>query len=240
MKARTAGASTSMRDRRNRSDELIQAALELFAKKGYAATSLQDMADVVGVLKGSLYHYIDSKEDLLYQIFENAHVDAEHLMAQVDALEVDPVERLRYYLERSVRNTLENLELQVLYFRDWRHLTGERRARLDERRRQYARYLRKLITEAYEFRGVRAEVNPRYVASFVIGGTNWVADWYHPDGEDSADEVARSYAELALAAVLGPTTPTTASKRSTKTATTGKSATGKASAAGRSRPAAKP
>jgi DNA-binding transcriptional regulator YbjK len=58
--------------RRNRSDEILQAAIEIFHQKGYAAASIQDVADTVGVLKGSLYHYIDSKEDLLARIFEGS------------------------------------------------------------------------------------------------------------------------------------------------------------------------
>jgi AcrR family transcriptional regulator len=195
------------KDRHNRQDELVQVALEIFAEKGYAATGIQEVADAVGVLKGSLYHYIDSKEDLLFQIFDDAHVEAEQLMAEVDALNIDPIERLRFYLETSVRRSLQNLPLQTLYFRDWRYLTGERRDKLAARRRQYDHYLRGLIAKAYEHAGLKTGINLRYVSSFVIGGTNWVADWYRSDGPDSAEEVARSYADLAMAAVLGVAGP---------------------------------
>jgi AcrR family transcriptional regulator len=208
--ARKSGAAPA--GRRNREAEILQAALAIFAEKGYAAASIQDVADAVGVLKGSVYHYIDSKEDLLFQIFENAHGDAELMMRELEALDVDAVERLRAYLERGVANTLQNLELQSLYFRDWRYLTGERRAQLVERRRQYDHYLRDLIAAAYKFKGLQGTVNQRFVSSFVIGGTNWVADWYRPDGKDSPAEVARSYAQLALAAVLGVAEPVAAAR----------------------------
>jgi AcrR family transcriptional regulator len=203
-----AHSSNQSRERRNRYDEIIKAALEIFAEKGYTATSIQDVADAVGVLKGSLYHYIDSKEDLLFHIFEDAHVEAEKLMAEVDNLDADPIEKLRFYLEASVRRTLRNLPLQNLYFRDWRHLTGDRLDKLAERRRQYDRYLRSLIVRALEADGLESSMNVRFVSSFVIGGTNWVADWYRPDGpdSDSADEVAHSYAHLAMAAIMGAAT----------------------------------
>jgi AcrR family transcriptional regulator len=207
MKPKVQETDAPLSGRRNREPEIRQAALAIFAEKGYGAASVQEVADRVGVLKGSLYHYIDSKEDLLFQIFEAAHKDSETMMQELDALDLDPVERLRTYLERGVSNTLENLELQALYFRDWRYLTGERRAQLVERRRQYDRYLRNLIDAAYKHKGLSGTVNPRFVASFVIGGTNWVADWYTPDGQHSAAEVARSYADLALAAVLGVAEP---------------------------------
>jgi AcrR family transcriptional regulator len=211
-----APSSNQSKQRRNRYDEIIQAALEIFAQKGYAATSVQDVADAVGVLKGSLYHYIDSKEDLLFHIFDDAHVEAEKLMAEVDNLDADPIEKLRFYLETSVRRTLENLPLQNLYFRDWRYLTGDRRDKLVERRRQYDRYLRSLIVRALEAAGLESSMNIRFVSSFVIGGTNWVADWYRADGPDSADEVAHSYAHLAMSAIMGAATFECASGQVTK------------------------
>lgn len=194
---------TQPKDRRNREPELLEAALHLFARQGYAATGLQDIADAVGVLKGSLYHYITTKEDLLYEIFERAHVAAVELMAETDALDMDPVERLRTYLEHSVLNRISNLELTTLYFRDWRQLTGDNLKTLIVRRRQYDAYLRRLIAEAREAAGVADAVDARYASSFIWGGTSWVADWYHPEGRDAPEEVARGYTDLAMAAILG-------------------------------------
>ena len=59
-------------DRRNREHEVVEAAVKVFYEKGYAASTIQDVADVVGVLKGSLYHYISSKEDLLFRILQQS------------------------------------------------------------------------------------------------------------------------------------------------------------------------
>src|ERR671935_2451137 len=57
---------------RERSEEVYAAALRLFREKGYHATSMQDIAEAVGLYKGSLYHYIGGKEELLVQVFERA------------------------------------------------------------------------------------------------------------------------------------------------------------------------
>ena len=203
---RKPGAEQSQQ-RRNRQHDLAQAALQIFARKGYSATSIQEVADAIGVQKGSIYYYIDSKEDLLFQIFDAAHQEAEQLMARVDALDVNPVERLRTYLEMLVARTLQNQPLQKLYFQDWRYLTGDRRTQLAARRRQYELYLRDLTTQAYRHAGLETSLSDRYVSSFIIGGTNWVADWYRADGPDSAEDVARGYADLAMAAVFGTARP---------------------------------
>jgi AcrR family transcriptional regulator len=199
-------ASLDRHKRPDRMSELLDAALVVFAEKGYSAASVQNIADSLNLLKGSLYHYIDSKEDLLYQLFDRAHLEAERLMTAVDELDADPVEKLRYYIEGSVIRSLRDIELTSLYFRDWRHLTGERREKLAERRRGYDLYLRRLIREAYESRGVEAAVDLRYISSFVIAGTNWAADWFRADGPDSVEVVARGYTELAMASVLGSVT----------------------------------
>jgi AcrR family transcriptional regulator len=85
------------RQRRNRRQEVLEAAIRVFHKKGYASASIQDVAEEVGVLKGSLYHYIDSKEDLLARIFEDS---AGHFMEMLDdasGLDERPVERLRSF-----------------------------------------------------------------------------------------------------------------------------------------------
>jgi AcrR family transcriptional regulator len=195
--------AVQLKERRNREVELLKAALNVFARKGYAAASVQDVADAVGVLKGSLYHYIDSKEDLLFRLFDTAHVEHEQLMAEVQALDVDPLERLRVYLERDVQKTLLNHELTTLYFRDWRNLTGERLQKLVDRRRQYDHFFRQLVAQAYDSADLTPTMDLRYIASFVIGGTNWVAEWYREDGPDSADVVAKGYADLAMASILG-------------------------------------
>ena len=80
--------------RRNREPELIAAAVEVFYEKGYATASLQDVADIVGVLKGSLYHYISSKEELLAWICIESHAQAADIMAEVAESEAEPLDQL--------------------------------------------------------------------------------------------------------------------------------------------------
>lgn len=195
--------SKNSRERRNRDPEMMRAALTLFATKGYTAASVQDIADAIGVLKGSVYHYIESKEDLLFRIFLEAHQENESLMQEVSELDVGPVERLRIYLERSVLTALDNIERASLYFRDWRYLTGDRRKELVRHRALYARFLQKLIEAAYEAEGINDYIDSKHVASFVIGGVNWVADWLHPKGPAQAKTIAADYAALAMASILG-------------------------------------
>jgi AcrR family transcriptional regulator len=193
--------------RRNREQEVLEAATRIFASKGYAATSVQDLAEAVGVLKGSLYHYMDSKEDLLFTILHQAHAENEQLMRDITALEIGPVGKLRTYLERSLRTTLENVDRTSLYFQDWRRLSGERLEILVEQRRQYDAFLRQLIRAAHESLDIKAELDIKYMSSFVVGATNWVADWYRSTDSRTADEVVRNYTDLAMATIVAGAAP---------------------------------
>jgi AcrR family transcriptional regulator len=194
-------AAVAPKSRRNRDAEVIAAGIDVFWRKGYAAASIQDLADVVGVLKGSLYHYIESKEDLLFHIFDVAHQEAALLMEDVRAIEAEPLARLKIYLERHVEQFLANPERTSLYFRDWRHLTGEHLATVERQRRDYERFVRDLIVEAQSNGDLDGALNPRYASLFVIGAINYVADWYRRDGRDSAEVIAKSHAALAIGAL---------------------------------------
>src|SRR3989440_4526498 len=100
--ARRNGLSASTPPR-ERSEEVYSAALRLFTEKGYHATSMQDIAAAVGLYKGSLYHYIGGKEDLLVQVFERAMgtllVDVERIVA--DAA-MRPRDQLRLVIQAHV------------------------------------------------------------------------------------------------------------------------------------------
>src|SRR5437870_7103310 len=106
---------------RERSEEVYQAALRLFREKGYHATSMQDIAAAVGLYKGSLYHYIGGKEDLLVQVFERAMggllADAERIVADTS---LRPRVQLRLIVQAHVVCVCENLDALTVYLHEFR------------------------------------------------------------------------------------------------------------------------
>ena len=78
---RAAGGAS--RARRKRDEEVVAAAAKVFYERGYSAATVQDIADELGILKGSLYHYIKTKEDLLFRIFEEVHKEVEAILEEV-------------------------------------------------------------------------------------------------------------------------------------------------------------
>jgi AcrR family transcriptional regulator len=189
--------------RRNRDSEVVDAAIQVFWRRGYSGASIQEIADAVGVLKGSLYHYIGSKEELLARIFQEAYQESLGVMSEINAMNAPPLDRLREYLRRYIVHFLVYPERTQLYFRDWRYLTGTYLERVREQRRTYANFVRALIGEARETGAISADVDPKAATAFILGAVHNIAEWYRRDGKESAETIAEVHSALAIAALRG-------------------------------------
>jgi AcrR family transcriptional regulator len=201
--ARSRTASANGTGRRNRAAEVREAAIRVFSEKGYSSASLQDIADEVGLLKGSLYHYIESKDAVLFEILENSHEQALDIMRQTDALNLDPTERLRTYVCLLTNWYLSNRERASIYFTEWRYLTGDYRETVQQQRREFLGYVRQILAEAQRRSLTRADLNVNIASLFVLSAVNSVPLWYRPSGPITSSEIADEVAELACATVFG-------------------------------------
>jgi AcrR family transcriptional regulator len=113
-----------------RRSELTRQAARLFAQKGYHGTSIGDIAEALGVQKGSLYSHISSKEDLLYDTLSEG---AAAFHASLDTIPDDstPVEKIRLALRGHLRVVAEQLDVATVFVQKWRYL-GDLRSDLDE------------------------------------------------------------------------------------------------------------
>src|SRR6476659_9891862 len=119
-----------------RKSELTRQAARLFAEKGYHGTSVGDLAEALGVQKGSLYAHIDSKADLLWEV---AREGAEAFHAALDTVPDDGpvVERIRAALRVHLRVVAGQLDVATVFIREWRYLEGERSTLFLAERRRY-------------------------------------------------------------------------------------------------------
>lgn len=132
-----------------RHDEIVAAAAELFHRNGYPGTSIQQIADRVGILKGSLYHHIRSKADLLHRVIEGLHDT--FLAAMDDDLrnpEGTAVERAERILDRHLDILLSNMDAASVYRNSMEHLERGTRRRLMRERGAYERHVAELVAEA--------------------------------------------------------------------------------------------
>lgn len=181
----------------SREDQLLQVATRLFKEKGYHNTSMQDLADALGVQKASLYYYIDSKEELLQRLLEYASCV---LGAQIDATytaDLPPAEKLRRVLETHAVTIMDHLDLVAVYLHECRNLPPRRLEEALAVRKHYEQVLMTILKEGVAGGDFRP-VNIRMAVLGLLGMLNWTHQWFSPDGPLSSQEVAAILADLAL------------------------------------------
>ena len=139
--------------------ELTREAAKLFAQKGYHGTSIGDIADALGVQKGSLYSHIASKEDLLYETMRDG---AAAFHGALDAIPEDlpATEKIRLALRGHLRVVAEQLDVATVFVQEWRYLEGPRREEIVAERRRYEERIRDLFREGRE---LSSSARPRRV-----------------------------------------------------------------------------
>lgn len=187
-------------NRAPREQQIIDAAAVVFHEKGYDASTIQDIADAVGILKGSLYYYIDSKEDLLFEVLRDAHHDSMRHLAHWQQVDGDVLLRLRAFIEGHVRANILNHIKAGVFFHDFRSLSPERQRAIIHDRDAYDAYARDLIRQGQADGLIAPEVDAKMAALALMGMMNWVYQWYRPDDEGGStpEEVARAFTDFAV------------------------------------------
>jgi AcrR family transcriptional regulator len=184
--------------------ELTRQAARLFAEKGYHGTSIGDLADAMGVQKGSLYAHIDSKQDLLYETMREG---AAAFHAALDAIpdELPATEKIRLALRAHLRVVAEQLDVATVFVREWRYLEGERREEIVHERRRYEERFRALFREGRDLGELRTVLDDATAALLVLSAVNGAYTWLQP-GRDT-DELADRFYTLLLDGIRGYATP---------------------------------
>jgi TetR/AcrR family transcriptional regulator, cholesterol catabolism regulator len=172
----------------NKQAEIVSAAIRLFQQKGYHATSMQDIADAVGLQKGSLYHYISSKEDLLVEIFNDAIAQYNARLSRIVAMKLPVRDRLELAIRYHIEGIAENLGVLTIFLRESYALNAQQQAKVALGTATYNEMFERLFTEGVATGEVR-ELDPRLAARTVLGACNWFYRWYRPDGRKSLDEI---------------------------------------------------
>jgi TetR/AcrR family transcriptional regulator, cholesterol catabolism regulator len=168
-----------------RRTELTRVAARLFAEKGYHGTSVGDLAEALGVQKGSLYSHISSKADLLWEV---AREGAAAFHAGLDGVpeEGPVVERIRDALRAHLRVVGLQLDVATVFIREWRYLEGERRQEFVSERRRYEERFRALFREGREHGELRTDLDDGAAALVALSAANWAYTWLRPGADTEA------------------------------------------------------
>ena len=182
-------------------NEIYEQATRLFAERGFAGTSLQDIAEAVGLTRPALYYYVKGKDELLAKLVaEITEESAASIGAIARRADLDPAAKLRAIVKASVQRQAEHAARFRLLLLSEAELPAEIAAAHDAGRRAVLKSIARVIDGGIE-EGVFRPVDARIVALGVLGMNNWVAWWFTP-GRDRIETVAEELADLAVASLL--------------------------------------
>lgn len=165
-------------DRSVRKQTIIDTAAELFHKKGYSSTSLDDVAKALGISKPALYHYVKNKNELLTiiytQTFENIFMDT----YEISNMDLLPDEKLRRIIRHHITNIImKDLYMFSVFFSEENRLPKRDFNKIREEKRRYTGIIEKILEEGMS-QGLFVKTAPRLQAYAIIGMCNWIYKWY--------------------------------------------------------------
>ena len=183
---------------------MVAAAARLFSQRGYHGTSMQHLADALGLLRGSLYAHIGSKEELLFDVVDEG---ADRFLERADravGMDASARDRLSAFLIGHAETAIEHLEAATVFMNEWRYLSDEPRAAVQAKRDRYESTARRIIFEGISSGEFRSEIDVALTARLVLSAGNWIYAWYRPGGDLSPSEIGKSFAELLVRGLEAP------------------------------------
>jgi AcrR family transcriptional regulator/transposase len=185
--------------------EILKVAEEVLSEKGYKDATIQDIASRVGLLKGSLYYYIQNKEDLLCQVLRRANARyLQRLQEDPRISEGDAVCRLSHFIDRHMHQLYRDRPWNGLDERDHVFLDPDRLASINAIRHQIQLLLKGILTDGIAEGAFEPNMDPSVTANSIISLMNTTLRWYRTGGRYSIPEIGEWYKHFILRGLVRP------------------------------------
>lgn len=177
--------------------QIFAEATRLFAERGFARTTLQDIADATGLTRPALYHYVANKNELLARLVsETTQTPADHLRKINDRLDLRPSEKLRSMATTIALHQARNPNQFQLIVRSEAELPPYLARTFEQGRRQVLKEFIRVIEDGISAGELRP-IDSRSAALGIIGMLNWIAWWHQPGNARNDETVAKQLGDMA-------------------------------------------
>ncbi|MDB4469810.1 TetR/AcrR family transcriptional regulator [Akkermansiaceae bacterium] len=201
MKAADTAKPMATAEGQARNEEVFRTAAELMVQRGYAGTSMGDLAKAVGMTKAGLYHHISNKQDLLFQILLQAMEDLRCEVIEPTKRLPDPEERLREIIRLHVRGLFDHGLEFALLFPERRHLESAQREIIAQQVQDYLSLIREALRELAD-EGKLQDLDINIAARHILQTIAGIARWYTKDAGVSVDLLVEQTVNFNMSAVL--------------------------------------
>jgi TetR/AcrR family transcriptional regulator, cholesterol catabolism regulator len=183
--------------------EIYRTSAQIILRKGYDATSVNDIANALGMTKAGLYHYINGKKELLFDImnFGLGELD-EEVATPAEAIQ-DPAARLRFVVAAHARLVTRGQGAITILVDEITALTPPQQRKITQRKRAYFDFLRGTLDEL-KAGGQLQDVDTTAATFSLLGMINWLSRWFRQGGALTEEQAADHLVRIALHGLLRP------------------------------------
>jgi AcrR family transcriptional regulator len=175
---------------------IVAAAAELFAERGFGSTSLEDIAEVLGVTKGALYYHVKNKEEILRLIYLSVLTVAEEPLRHIVESDLPAVEKLHRAIEHHIEVSADRSPAITVFYREHPHLTGPFAREITLRQKDYEHYFEQIIEEGLAAGAFKADSDPKIIMFGILGMCHWLSQWYKPVGCYTPQQIATMFTNM--------------------------------------------
>ncbi|MWB99319.1 TetR/AcrR family transcriptional regulator [Agromyces seonyuensis] len=188
----------------NVADEVLRSAVALFAAQGYANTSVQQIVEAAGVTKGAMYHYFESKDDLLFAIYDRMLTLQQSHLDEIIARGGGTVDTVQAACEDVIATSIDFLPEGTVFFRSLHMLSAPRQQEVTRRRRVYNDAFSALIEQGQAEGAFRTDIPRPVLIAHFFSDLHYLSHWFSPEGPEGRDVVAAQLTELYLTSLRSP------------------------------------
>jgi AcrR family transcriptional regulator len=181
---------------------IVERAAELFARQGFGATSLNDIAEALGVTKVALYYHVKNKEEILRLIYLMVLSIAEEPLRRIAESELSPVEKLRHAVEHHISVTVNTSPAIKVFYREQAYLTGPFAREIILREKDYERYFEQIIQEGIAKGTFKPGFDSKIISFGLLGMCHWLSQWYKPSGRYTHRQIASMLIDMVEGGLL--------------------------------------
>jgi TetR/AcrR family transcriptional regulator, cholesterol catabolism regulator len=179
----------------SRKEQIEVTATSLFQNKGYAATSMRDLATGLGIEAASIYSHIKSKEEILQNICFKMADEFFDAKETIEKKNLPPIEKLTEAIKGHVRVVTKNAAASAVFFTEYKHLSEPALDEFLQMRTHYEDWFRNIIIDGMKQKKMR-EVDQKFTILTILSSINFISNWYKPEGKMSADEIGERLSKL--------------------------------------------
>lgn len=182
-------------------EDILEAAAQVFRQKGFHGASMSDIADAVKLQKASLYHHVASKQEILFELLDQALQLLLEKISGIAARDLPADEKLRLMIREYMLILAENMDLASVLLFEHRSLERRQHARHVPNRDKFESLWRDVLSEGVEIGLFKCD-DVALTVRALLGLMNWTITWYRPDGGKTIGQIADDYSNMLLNGLL--------------------------------------